>query len=254
MSEPMSGRVDECSPDDDRELDNLIRHLSPESQAIIKTITTVLTQRLTNQINILKVEIANKDIKICELNEKVENLNTRIEDLENHTDEVDQYQRRDCVILSGPSLPPELPGENPTNVAISTIKDNLRINMSGQDISVAHRLGLKKQENKRPIIVKLVNRSVKYDLRSACIQLKPDLYINESLTPRRGKILKQVLNIRRVHKNKFQQCYTSEGKIIIKLRNSNVKHTMHDEKSLLQFLDNYPEMMDTYKEMVSTNQ
>lgn len=253
MSEAVGSRPDECS-DDDNELDNQIRHLSPESQAIVKTITSFITQRLTNQISVLKEEITNKDSKILELSAKVENLNCKILDLENHIDEVDQYQRRDCIILSGSSLPPELPDENPANVVINTIKDNLRINMSGQDISVAHRLGQKKQDSKRPIIVKLVNRSLKYDLRSACIQLKPELYINESLTSRRGKLLKQVLNIRRAHKNKFQQCYTNEGKITIKLRNSSVKHTINDEKSLIQFLDKYPEMMDTYIEIISTNQ
>lgn len=253
-SEAVSSHVAECALDADSDLDSQICHLSPESQAIVMTITSVLTQRLTHQINMLKVEISNKDMKIVELSEKVDNLNSKIQDLENHIDEVDQYERRDCIILSGPSLPPELPDENPTHVAISTIKDNLRINMTGQDISVAHRLGQKKQESKRPIIVKLVNRSLKYDLRNACIQLKPQLYVNESLTSRRGRLLKQVLNIRHVHKNKFQQCYTNEGKIIIKLRNSNMKHTIHDEKSLLQFLDKYPEMMDTYTEIISTNQ
>ena len=79
--------------------------------------------------------------------------------------------------------------------------------------------------------------------------MKPKLYINESLTPRRRVLFNTVLQIRKAHRQKFQQCYTKDGKVIVKLRNSTVKHTIVDEKSLMSFLVKYPEMSDTYKQM-----
>ncbi len=57
--------------------------------------------------------------------------------------------------------------------------------MTPSDINIAHRLGPKQQGKKRPIIVKLQNHAKKSELVQACITVKPQLYINESLTPRR---------------------------------------------------------------------
>ena len=100
-------------------------------------------------------------------------------------------------------------------------------------------------------MVKLVNRSLKYDLVGASINLKPGIYVNESLTPKRLNIMKKVLAIRKQHRQKFQQCYTKDGKIIIKLRNSTVKHIIVDETTLLDFLEKYPAMNDTYQDLLS---
>ena len=141
------------------------------------------------------------------------------------------------MILTGTSLPPETTHENITNIVTQVIKDQLKINLKDFDISVIHRLGPKRQQqHNRPIIVKLVNRSLKQDLFGACIQLRSQLNVNESLTPKRRGLLNKILAIRKAHKQKFQQCYTQDGKITIKLRNSTTKHTITDEKQLLTFL------------------
>ena len=164
-------------------------------------------------------------------------MKSRVDVLELHLDNVDQYERRDTVILSGDSLPPETPQENTTNIVTQTIRKHLRINIEGSDINVAHRLGPKRQQANRPIIVKLVNRSRKHDLIGACIKLRPQLYVNESLTPKRRVLLNKILSIGKAHKRKFQQCYTQDGRIIIKLRNSTIKHAISDEKQLMSFLE-----------------
>ena len=94
-----------------------------------------------------------------------------------------------------------------------------------------------------------MTRNLKHDLVGACVQLKPKLYINESLTPKRRNLLNTVLTIRKDHKAKFQQCYTKDGTIMVKLKNSTVKHAIVDEKTLKSFLD----MMDTYQQAISQN-
>ena len=78
-------------------------------------------------------------------------------DLETNIDSVDQYERRDTIIVSGPLISEETQQEN--------IKES--------DINIAHRIGPVHSQRKRPSIVKLSNRALKHDLVGACIQMKP---------------------------------------------------------------------------------
>ena len=75
---------------------------------------------------------------------------------------------------------------------------------------------------------------------SACVTVKPNLYVNESLTPKRRALFKKVWDIRKQHRDLFQQCYTHDGKIYVKLKVSNQKQAITTEASLTDFLDKYP--------------
>ena len=233
------------------EVNRLIESLSPESRQLVKVLTMIISIELSVKLSNIQKELDEKDKKLDLLTSEVNGLKEKIFDLESNIDTVDQYERRDTIILSGPSLPPETNNEHTATVVIDTIKDNLKINLKETDISVTHRLGPQKQQRNRPIIVKLMNRSLKQDLVGACINLKPKLFINESLTPKRRNLFNTVLNIRRQLKAKFQQCYTKDGTVIIKLRNSTVKHSIVDERSLMTFLNHHPLMMDTYRQTTS---
>ena len=235
------------------DINALLETLPEEYKTVVKVITEIISNQISEKIARLQKDLTDKDVMINKLENNVTNLNNRVDDLENELDNVDQYERRDTVILTGASLPPETPQENTTTLVTKTIKDHLKINMKESDISVSHRLGQQRQQQNRPIIVKLVNRSLKHDLIGACIQLRPQLYVNESLTPKRRELLNKVLAIRKEHKQKFQQCYTQEGRIVVKLRNSTVKHTITNKKQLMTFLQKYPLMMDTYQQNTSTD-
>ena len=232
--------------DANKEVESLKQSLSPDSRTLVQIITIIITQQFSGQIDILKSELKKKETEISLLQNDVSNLNEKVEKLTQHLDNVEQYERRDTVLLSGPVLPNETLHENTTQVAIASIKTNLSININEKDISIAHRLGSSAHQKKRPIIVKFTNRSLKQELVRACVNLKPQLYINESLTPTRLSLFKQVLSVRKAHRVKFQQCYTNDGKIVIKLKNSTQKHIITDNTSLMSFLDKYPEMKDTY--------
>lgn len=228
------------------DINALLATLPEEHKVVVKVITEIISAQFSDKIVNLQKELVEKDKQINQLTCEVTTLKTRVDDLELNHDNLDQYERRDTVILSGASLPQETPQENTTNVVTQTVREHLKINIKETDISITHRLGRPTQQHNRPIIVKLVNRSLKQDLVGACIQLRPQLYVNESLTPRRRVLLNKVLAIRKVHKPKFQQCYTQDGRIVIKLKNSTQKQTITDEKQLLSFLEKYPSMMETY--------
>ncbi len=166
-------------------------------------------------------------------------------------DEVEQYERHDMIILNGPSVPPKSQNENTFCLSVAAIKGHLRINVKENHISAAHRFG-PKQNQTRPIMVKLMNMSLKYEMIGECIKLTPGIYVNESLTPKRLNIMKKVLATRKQHRQIFQQYYTKDGKIKLKLKTSAVKHTIVDESTLLDLLGKYPSMKDTYQSLLSS--
>lgn len=235
------------------ELSELLNSLSDESRTLVKIIKLVITDQFSEEMQLLREELVRRDTEISELKTEVKDLRNKVDDLETHVDSISQFERRDTIIISGPALPQESQQENSVNLVVNTLKNTLKINIQDEDISVAHRLGAINQKHPRPVIVKLRNRSQKYDIIGACLKMKPDLYINESLTPNRLNLFKKMLAIRKQHRQKFSQCHTKDGKIIVKLSNSMMKHTIVDERSLIQFLDRYPDMKDTYQEIISSH-
>ena len=230
------------------ELRRMMDSLGESNKNLIKIMTSVLRDIFSSEFQSLKDALETKDRTIKQLGERCDQLEQKVKTLESHIDELEQYGRRKCLIFSGHTvIPAETTGENTTDIICNVVKEHLKIIIKTSDISVSHRLGRVIEGKHRPIIVKLVNRSLKYDLISACAARRPQLYINESLTPRRRRLLNQVLMVRRDHKNAFKSCYTSEGRIVIRLKNSTVKHIIHDEPSLIKFLEKYPLMHDTYK-------
>lgn len=239
--------------DESADLTELMDSLSAESKTLVKIFKVVISKQFKSELEIMKKELAKKDAEIDFLKSEVKDLKDKIQDLDSHLDSVDQYERRDTIIVSGPTLPQECQAENPLNVIVNTLKNNLKINIKEDDISVAHRLGPITQQRARPMIVKLKNRSLKYDIVGACLKMKPNLFINESLTSKRLNLFKQILAVRGRHRQRFQQCFTKDGRIVVKLRNSTVKHVIVDNKSLNQFLEKYPEMKDTHLDVTSDN-
>ena len=143
-------------------------------------------------------------------------------------------------------MPPENPNENSAEVIMNVIKDNLHLNITASDINMAHRLGAKRAPNTtRPIIVKFHSRQNKTEIMNACITVKPKFYINESLIPKRRSLFKIIWEIRKQHRDLFQQCYTQEGKICVKLKVSNLKHFITTDETLNEFLDKYPILKQT---------
>ena len=126
----------------------------------------------------------------------------------------------------------------------NVIKDNFHLIITASDINVVHRLDAKRAPNTtRPIIVKLHSRQIKTEIMNAYITVRPKLYINESLTPNRRSLFKIIWEIRKQHRDLFQQCYTQEEKIYVKV--SNQRHIITTDETLNEFLDKYPILKQT---------
>lgn len=162
-----------------------IDDISEEGKAIVNCIVKAMNHLINK-----------KDEVISCLENKIVKLEDKITKLESQLDDVSQYERRDTVIISGPAMPLEMASENPVDVVIRSIKDNLKINLTQDDINVAHRLGEKKTQNiNRPIIVKLMSRQKMFEITDACVKVRPNIYVNESLTPKRRALFKTIWDI-----------------------------------------------------------
>ena len=135
-------------------------------------------------------------------------------------DENDAYERRDTVILSGNSIPIFSQGENSTNLAIEVVKNELKIQISPNDVSGAHRMGKKpasQQPDRRVIILKLCRRDLKQSLISASKQMAPrsrgNLYVNEHLTPARKTILFALRQMKKDNRDLVRGCTSMDGRV-----------------------------------------
>ena len=247
---------------------NELSTLSNDSKLLFKAIDKSLTMHIKTISEHYDEQLILKEAEIKKLNEKVAKLesnnaelNSKVSALQNDIDAVDQYERRDSLILSGNAVPSESDDEDSVHVVMETIRTQLNIPITEQDINVAHRLGRQRPGRSRPLIVKFMSRTKKSQVVRARISLpkptpttNPAFFINESLTPIRRTLFYQMRQIRKNHKTDFKQLYTQDGKITVKLNATNDrKHVITNKTELEEFLKVSPAIQDTYNRLFNAS-
>lgn len=135
------------------------------------------------------------------------NLKKKVKTLETQLDDLEQYSRVNCLELNGI---PETKNENVCDV-IKVVGTALGMQINEDMIDACHRMGTKQEGRKRGIIVKFTRRSVKeemlqkrkvkrnfntHDLNFKDTQADV-VYINESLSPARRRILNAARALKR---------------------------------------------------------
>ena len=186
--------------------------MSDESRKIVNAITI--------EIDALKREFSSKlvakNAEIDQLKMEVNSLRVKMCKVEEKIDSAEAYERRDTVVFSGSGVPRSVGGENCREIIHEVVKTKLNLNIAVSDISTAHRYGsvpTGTQQDRRGIIVKLCRRDLKKDLLSSCRTVKPDFYVNESLTPLRNTIMYVLRQIKRKHPDKVSGCSSRDGKV-----------------------------------------
>ena len=181
--------------------------LSADNKALVHVLIGGIRKLLDRQF---EEERRAWDSKFGELQEQISALQNRNDDLEN-------YGRRNTIVISGPSLPQVVRDENCIDLATEIIKENLGMQeFRRTDIDVAHRLGKPRlgSLDKRNIIVKLVRRENKRKIFTACRIRKPqNLYINESVSKTRSTILYVLRKASKDFPTKFGPCTTEDGNV-----------------------------------------
>ena len=128
--------------------------------------------------------------KIKNLEEKLEKLEEENKSLNNSVDDLEQYSRRNCLLLHGVK---ETADENTDNIVIKTLSEELDVEITEEDLDRTHRVGKpeKRDGKSRPIIIKFARYAVRHNVYKNKKRLKgKNFLITESLTVKRVKALK----------------------------------------------------------------
>ena len=169
---------------------------------------------LSKKIDELEKQIKNKDEKIQLLENRVEILKEEKESQGKEIDDLEQYSRRNCLLLHGVV---ETNAECTDDIIIKTCAEELGIDVKQEDLDRSHRLGkVKRNDNKpRPIIVKFARYAVRKRYFQTKKKLKgKKLLIRESLTVYKMKLIdegRQKCGVRNV--------WTYDGRVMYKENN-----------------------------------
>lgn len=181
---------------------------------------------LTDEVAALRSELTNIRIEI----DKLEEHNTQ---QDNAIDELEQYSRRNCLLVHGIK---ETPKENATEAAIGVLNSKLNLRLSVDDIDRCHRLQTRNTtrtaaqvvaEGHKPIIIKFISYRVRERVWKNKKMLKgTGILVTESLTVKRLKLYREVQEI--VGK---RRCWTMDGRIVLQT-NSNRKVSIVTDRQL----------------------
>ena len=144
--------------------------------------------------------------------------------LEDKLDNLAQYSRRESLVFSGSTLPAYKEGENCAEEICKLLPAKLGINISGADISIAHRLGSRQTNgiDRRSMIVKFVRRDLRCGILSAARHKKPEnFFLNESLTPTRQSITSAIRKAKHEFPEKVSGYTTVDGSVYVWIKPPN---------------------------------
>lgn len=205
-----------------------IQELTNEHKTSIKEFNKSY-ESLNDKLNENTLLLKEQNEKIVQYIEKIDQLSTenkllkeRVQALEDKLDETDQYSRRNCVEIQG------VPVKD--NDVMQTVKDvghALGVDIEDTMVDACHTLGKKPNSNDPPgIIVKFVRRMdaetllakrrVKKDFSTRHLNLPTDrpIYVNESLTPVRRKLLVMAREEKR--KQGYKWLWVRRGNIFLR--------------------------------------
>ena len=116
-----------------------------------------------------------RDSKILTLETELFRVKERLEKVEERIEDNESYERRDCLVFSGAKIPPHANNENCVRIIQELARNNLKISIPENEISVAHNVGTRnptQSGNKRSIIAKFCRRNTKMDVLSSARKMK----------------------------------------------------------------------------------
>ena len=169
-----------------------------------------------------------RDSKFIQLQNENSSLRNTVACQDNKIDELEQYSRRESLVLSGDVLPVTAPSEDTTFIACKLINDKLgdHLQIQPEDIAISHRLGKKPNNgpDKRRIIARFVRRSLKFQVLKAARSKKPEnLFVTESLTPTRQLITRALHKTKKDHPRIVTKYYTNNGSITAEVKGQNAR-------------------------------
>ena len=177
-----------------------------QDASILQVLATMIKDHILSE---LQKTIDENTAVIEALKETINEKDAVINDLQVKLDDLEQYQRRQCLRVFGVE---EGPDED-TDVKAIEIARKIGVDLSIEDIDRSHRIGVRNNDRPRPIIIKFVS----YRKRSEVFHSKKNLKgsgvtIREDLTKMRHSLLKEAIN-----KYGVRSVWTLDGVVIAKI-------------------------------------
>ena len=153
---------------------------------------------------------------------EVESLRNQVLDLVDQKDELENYGRRNTIVISGSAITPATTNEDCYNTVLDIVSSKTGVQITRNDIDVCHRLPPPRNNGpnggidpaKKPIIVKFTRRETKHTiLRASRVKKPSDIYFNESLSSTRQKILYVVRKTKADHPTIVSSYKTEDNNI-----------------------------------------
>ena len=164
----------------------------------------------SNKFDELERENKKKNEKIKELEETIDILTEKNKSLTSDVDELEQYSRRNCLLLHGVQ---ENENKNTDDIVLKTMSEELNIEIKENDLVRTHRIGNRNRKDGQPraIIVKFTCCAIRNKIYSNQKKLKGKIFlITESLTSRRYNLFKEAQD-----KYGVKNLWTSDGRILL---------------------------------------
>ena len=188
-------------------------NLSEECQSVVE----FLLAKLEEQRVAFTEKLEEKEKTMQNLSKENAALKKRVVSLEEQAEDLSVSSRNNDIIVSGDRLPASTTGENCPAVVADTIKREVNYEIDASKIASAYRVGKKSPSqglDKRKIVVKLSNGVNRTDLIQACKRVKPPgLFVNESLTPLKSRILFAVRQAKRRYPARVSGCGSHDGRV-----------------------------------------
>lgn len=212
----------------------LLEEMRTESKLQMKHLEAELGKSVENCHNkiadlLTKIDEQSKTIQAYEgkfeiiIQENI-NLKTKVKTLESRLEEIEQYSRVNCLEINGV---PEKKNENVFDI-IKVVGNSLGVEIREEMVDACHRMGSRQDGKSRGIIVKFTHRNVKEDVlhkrkvkrnfNSHDINFTDSptevIYVNESLSPARRKILNAARALKR--EKGFTFVWVKNGRIFLR--------------------------------------
>lgn len=176
------------------------------SDAFMKKISQVISEAVETKLEAL---VSRYEEKLLQKSQEIDELKLQLAE---RTDELEQYQRRNCLRIFGEA---ERDGEDTDCIAISVAK-KIGVQLELSDIDRSHRVGRKTNGGTRPIIVKFTSYRKRREMFESKRKLKKTgVTIREDLTRMRLEVLRKAVESFGQH-----NVWTTDGVVIVKVRNT----------------------------------
>ena len=213
--------------DDDALAVRLIELLN-DDRVLRKLKTALYPQPLSDKIDRQNTLINQLLDQLKSSETKITTLEDRVKALEQHADRNEQYTRRSNLLFSG--IPEAGQNEDTDQMILDVINKKMEMTppLETVDIERSHRLGKKRDDRDRPIIVRFGSDRLRDQVIRSRSKLKTSadrrdakpIYVNEDLTAYRAKLAFDARQLKK--KGRVADTWTFNGKIVIKDKRNNI--------------------------------